>query len=553
VVSFQYSHLFNRSETSMRTSFGLATAMRAGLARGSRGFTPEEKGRSGWLIVAQAFLLPVAGVAVVTVLLMAVAAYSGFTLEPIIFLIPVVICAVRWGHVSASVTALLGTLSSDFFFIPPLYSLEIADPKQTIELALFLLVAVVTANLAARLRNEAAALRRREQEIANLYDFSRRLASCGTAHDLVRAIQEYLSLHLGCEAHLIRIAADFEAPGAAEKQVPQEIAQQARATIARDTASRLVTDPQQKNLWVLKSIATEMSDHGVLAVNLGAHPVQDRRRLDERIDALLAEASATLIRVDAVAALANANRRLESDVLKTALIGTASHELRSPVAAILGSASVLDQVPALRGNAKLRALIDGMHREAKRLDTDIQNLLDTVRITDMGIKPHLVLTDPTDIFAAAIRQRSHRVTAHNLTVDIAPDLPLINVDPVLIEQAVGQIIENAAKYSPADTEIAIVGDLEGEDVVLSVTDQGVGLTAEEASEMFRRTVRGRRHVGRTPGLGLGLWIARIFVTANGGTIMAHSPGPGRGTTMSIRLPARPVAMAPAAVSDAQTG
>jgi two-component system sensor histidine kinase KdpD len=195
-------------------------------------------------------------------------------------------------------------------------------------------------------------------------------------------------------------------------------------------------------------------------------------------------------------------------------------------------------MPALQGNDKIRSLVDGMHREAKRLDNDIQNLLDTVRITDSGIKPHVVWTDPADILAAAIRQRSHRVAAHKLKVDIEPALPLLNIDPVLLEQAVGQIIENAAKYSPAGSDITVVARKEREHVVLSVTDQGVGLTKEETGELFRRAVRGRRHVGNIPGLGLGLWIARIFVAANGGTLSAESLGPGRGTTMSIRLPIR---------------
>ena len=210
---------------------------------------------------------------------------------------------------------------------------------------------------------------------------------------------------------------------------------------------------------------------------------------------------------------------------------------------------------ALRGNEKLRSLVDGMHREAKRLDNDIQNLLDTVRITDTGIKPHLISTDPVEIFTSAIRLRSHRVAAHKLTVDIEPKLPLVNVDPVLLEQAVGQLIENAVKYSPADSDIAIVARAERDYVILSITDQGVGLTGEEASQLFRRAYRGQRHLGNVPGLGLGLWIARIFVAANGGTLFAHSPGPGRGTTMSIRLPVHqniaPEAAPP--LSDAQTG
>jgi len=502
--------------------------------------------------LAHVLLLPLAGVGLTTLLLVAVLQNSALKFEPIIFLIPVVICAIRWGLASALVCVAASAAVADFFFLPPVYSFAISDPNQIVELALFLFVAIVTSNLAARLKNEADATRRREHEIHNLYEFSRRLALCSTASDLVKAMQEYLSVHLGCAAYLISLTPDFDEHHVAERTaVPELIEREAREMIAsREVGSRLAVEPDKQCLWVLKSVATKMSDHGVLAVNLGKQSASSE--VNDRIDALLSEASATLTRIDAVAALANATVRLESDVLKTALIGTASHELRSPVAAILGSASVLDQMPALRANSTMRSLVDGMHREAQRLDTDIRNLLDTVRITDSGIKPNLVWTDPADIFAAAIRQRSHRVAAHKLKVDIHPALPLLNIDPVLLEQAVGQIIENAAKYSPAGSDIAIVARAEREHVVLSVTDQGVGLTNEETSQLFRRAVRGRRHVGNIPGLGLGLWIARIFVTANGGALTAESAGAGRGTTMSIRLPVRGnVAMTEAAEADAQ--
>jgi K+-sensing histidine kinase KdpD len=543
------------------------------VGRGMRFFTTSadqaggdaaEAGPDLFRAITQTVLFPLASVVLTTALLLAILHYSSLRFTPTVFLIPVVICAVRWGHLSAIVSALVSAAVSDFLFLPPIYSLAISDPSQIVDLALFLFVAMVTSSLAARMKSEADASRRQAHEIRNLYEFSRRLALCSTANDLVAAIQEYLSVRLGCAAHLIRLPDAFEEhPGVAAGAVPDGIVRQAHDMIAtHEAASRLAFDPARGCLWVLKAVTTTMSDHGVLAVNLGNHS-RDADPLNARIDALMAEASATLTRIDAVSALANANRRLESDVLKTALIGTASHELRSPVAAILGSASVLDQMPALRGNDKARSLVDGMRREAKRLDNDIRNLLDTVRITDTGIKPHRVWTDPADIFAAAIRQRSDRVAGHKLKVDIDPELPLVNIDPVLIEQAAGQIIENALKYSQPGTDIAIVARAEPGAVVLSVADQGVGLTTEETGELFRRAVRGRRHVGNIPGLGLGLWIARIFVSANGGTLTAHSAGPGCGTTMSIRLPVaadvtsprliQPDLAAAAASSHAQAG
>ena len=507
-------------------------------------------------ILARIVLYPLACVALMTALMTSVLSYTALEFESIVYLIPVLICATQWGLISAIVSIVGSAAVADFLFIPPVYSFAISDPQQILEMALFLLVALVTSNLAARLKKELDTLRRRELEIQNLYEFSRRLALCSTAGDLLKAIQDYLSIHLGCEAHLIHLASfDAGHVDGIQDMVPQPIAREAKEMVAaREPRSRLVTEPATNSQWALKHITTTMAEHGVLAVNLGQPAGPGTDKLNDRIDALLLEAGATLTRIDAAVALAKANMRLESEILRTALIGTASHELRSPVAAILGTASVLDQMLALQGDEKVRALVEGMHIEAKRLHGDIQNLLDTARITDTGVTARLVWTDPADIFNAAIRQRALRLGAHKLKVDFDPKLPLVNVDPILLEQAIGQLIENAVKYSPVGSHIAVVARPEDGEVVLSVTDEGVGLTAEEASYLFRRAYRGRRHLGDLPGLGLGLWIARIFVAVNGGTLSAHSPGPGLGTTMSIRLPVAPnITPELVPLSDAQSG
>jgi two-component system sensor histidine kinase KdpD len=124
-----------------------------------------------------------------------------------------------------------------------------------------------------------------------------------------------------------------------------------------------------------------------------------------------------------------------------------------------------------------------------------------------------------------------------VAVDVPAELPFIHVDPVLLEQALGQVIDNAAKYSPAGSTITIAAKTEGAAVVLSVKDEGVGLVGEERTRLWERFFRGERHASNVPGSGLGLWIARAFVTANGGEIEAFSEGADRGTIVSIRLPA----------------
>jgi K+-sensing histidine kinase KdpD len=484
-------------------------------------------------------VFPLLLVGATTVVLLLAVRFSPFEFNSILYLIPVMVSAIRWGVVPAMVAALASVAVSDFLFLQPLYSFLLNEPRDVVDLALFLFVAVVTGNLAARLQREVDSSHRREHEIHHLYLLSRRLALCSTASDLVAAIQEYLTSHLGCQAFLIQpLQENAESDTRADSPfMSTHLRAEAAAMVAaQDRSSRLVFDPDPRTLWALRAIASQISDHGVLAVNLGNPSPRETNQLNDRIEAILSEAAATLMRIDAVTAFANANSRLQSDFLKTALIGSMSHQLRSPIASILGSTSVLDGIPALRDDRRIRSLVDGMHREAKRLDNDIQNLLDTVRITDTGIKPVLEWTDPTDVITAAIRQRSHRLAGHRVEVDVEDGLPLLKLDSGLVEQAVGQVVENAGKYSPVGSTILIAVKGDAGELTIRVTDEGMGLMGDEAAQMFKRAFRGRRQIGAIPGLGLGLWIARIFVAANGGSIAARSLGPGRGTSVTIRLP-----------------
>jgi two-component system, OmpR family, sensor histidine kinase KdpD len=215
-----------------------------------------------------------------------------------------------------------------------------------------------------------------------------------------------------------------------------------------------------------------------------------------------------------------------------------SHELRSPIASILGSCSVLDKMPAVQGDNETQLLVDAIHDQAAQLDSHIRDLLDVTRISANGVRPQFEWTDPTDIVASALKQKQRRLAAHRVVVDLR-DSPLLQVDSVLVEQALGQLLENAAKYSPAGTRITIGSHCAAEGYLdLSVTDHGSGLTAEEKSELGKRCYRGERHAVGS-GSGLGLWIASTFIAANGGFLFAESEGPNRGTTISLRLPTVP--------------
>jgi two-component system sensor histidine kinase KdpD len=458
-------------------------------------------------------------------------------LVPIVYLIPVIIAATRWGTWPAVVAAITATAAADFFFYPPLYSFRLDDPQAAIDLLLFLLVALVSGDLASRLRRETETLRLREQEFHALHDFSRRLAACFTVSDLIGAIQSYLSGAFGRHSAFFITASDKTLPADPAGDIPPAVQENA-ASMIRKAGLDAVTfvDEATGNLWLLRAVSSEESTYGVIAVKIDS---DSRVLIDQgthRIEAMLAEASLTLQRLNIGGAVEQAGLRLKDQLLSDAFHGNLSHELRSPVAAIRGSASVLQSMPAIRGEDRVHSLVEGITDEVERLDSFIGNLLNATRVSASDIRPHLECADPRDIVNAAIRRRSRQLAAHDVKTEFADDLPMINVDSALVEEACGQLLENAAKYSPPGSTISVTTRAERGQVIVSVSDSGAGITAEERQQLGRRSFRGERHQATVSGSGLGFWIASTFITANGGSIDIASEGEGRGTTASIILP-----------------
>ncbi len=245
----------------------------------------------------------------------------------------------------------------------------------------------------------------------------------------------------------------------------------------------------------------------------------------------------------------SARARAETDQLRDALIGSVSHELRTPLASILGASTVICDSPVVRADSRLTELASVVRDEAERLDNDIQNLLDATRISREGVRPRIEWTEPADIVNVALEHCRAGLAAHVVDVEVAADLPLVHVDPVLIEHALRQVLGNAAKYAPKGSRIVVGAHRIDDEVVLSVSDQGSGLTEDESTRLGEKFFRGARHLQSTTGSGLGLWIATSFLRAHGGRLEAKSEGVGRGTTISLRLPVPPSKPEPADPSD----
>jgi K+-sensing histidine kinase KdpD len=482
-------------------------------------------------------LLSLGSVSLVTALLLLLEQTVAASLVPIAYLVPVIIAATRWGIWPATLASIASMAEADFFFFPPIFSFQVEDPQEVIDLLLFLVVALVSSNLASRLRQETETLRQRERDIHNLYDFSRRLAACFTVSELVSAIENYLSQTLGQPTVFFAAKNDGQLEPPRSGSVPKVVKEHATLAItAAGQSVRSVIDAPTQDVWLLRMVSSETAILGVVAVNIGVGSAETLEARTLRVEAIIEEVSLTLQRIDIEKAMEDARLRLQAQLLRDAFHGTLSHELRTPLATIRGSASVLDSIPLVQKDVRARSLVEAISDEVAELDRFIQNLLNATRVTAGGVTPHLEWADPRDIVNAAIKARSRRLAAHHIETEFADDLPLVHVDSGLIEESCGQLLENAAKYSPSGSTILVSVKSKQDDIMLSISDQGVGITADERPQLGRRLFRSQRHQATIPGSGLGFWIASIFVGANGGSIDIASPGQGLGATATITLP-----------------
>jgi K+-sensing histidine kinase KdpD len=488
--------------------------------------------------VALPLLKALACVALATAALLLLDRLLPFNLFPIVYLIPVVIAATRWGTWPAIVAAVAGGGAADFLFFTPFYSFSIDDPQEVIDLLLFLFVALVSSHLASRLRNEKETLKQRETELQHLYEFSRRLTACFTIPDLIAAIQDHLARTIGQQALFFVARTDGYLETSEAGIVPKEVEERIGSMIARiGLSAYTIFDAPTQSAWLLRAVHSDATVYGVIAVNIGSGSRAVVTARTHRVEAVLEEASLTLQRLDIGKAMDDARLQLQGQLLKDALHGMLSHELRSPLAAIRGSTSVLGLAPAVKGDGRLYQLTEAIADEVERLDGFIQNLVNTARVTTNSVEPRLEWADPRDIVTAAIASRSRRLAQHRVEADFDDDLPLANVDSALVQESLGQLLDNAAKYSPSGSVILVaVRALPGQ-VSLSVSDQGRGLTPQEKAKLGVRSFRSQRLRESIPGSGLGFWIASVFVRANGGSIEISSRGAELGATASIVLPA----------------
>jgi len=487
--------------------------------------------------LAVPILASLALVAATTVGLLILDYFFALRHVTLVYLVPVIVAATRLGIVPAVAAAIAGVGATAFFFYPPIYSFLVDDPQHLIELPLFVFVAIVTGHLATNLRRQAEIARRRENEVQELYAFSRRLAAAHTAGDICNAIREHLASIIGRRMFLFETAPGGETRGSLpdREPVPDTVRREIEALAAGRRRSPEQSFIAEGHDWLIRPLSGKRGTFAILAVDVGQHAGGAADVIKQRVDAVLRDATATLEQLDLDQAIGEARVRSETEALRDALIGSVSHQLRTPLASILGTATVISQAPANSSDPRLTSLANILRTEVDRLNGDVQDLLDAALISSEGIRLDAEWVEPADIINAAVERRQRLLARHRVVLQVADDLPFVYADPILLEQALGQVIDNAAKYSQPDSTVTLAARADGDTVVLSVADEGIGLVGDERTRLWERFFRGDRHASNVTGSGLGLWIAKSFVTANAGDIDAASEGADRGTVVSIRL------------------
>ena len=458
----------------------------------------------------------------------------------LVFLMAVLTSAVIHGLRPALYTCIVSALSFNFFFLPPRYTLTISDPESVLALFFFLGVAIIASNLTATVQRQAASARQRARTTEDLYLFSKKLAGTGTLDDALWATAFQIASML--KVRVVLLLPEDGSIAVKAGYPPDDTLDDADIAAARwawehnHAAGRGAdTLPGAKRLYV--PLRTGRTAVGVIGLDSdrrdGPLLTPEQQRL---LDALADQAALAIERVQLVADVDRAKLAAEADRLRSALLTSISHDLKTPLAAILGASGTLRDYFDSMSTEDRDDLLSTVVDESERLNRFIANLLDMTKIESGAMEPNYALHYAGDIAGSALRRAAKILDHHRMEMTIPADLPMVRVDPVLFEQVLFNLLDNAAKYAPEESVIRIEGWADADNVVVQVSDEGPGIPPADFNRVFDTFYRVRKGDQVRAGTGLGLSICRGFIEAMGGTITAGNRTDRSGAVFTIRLP-----------------
>ena len=455
----------------------------------------------------------------------------------LVFLAAVLLVAVRSSLGPALACAALSFLTYDFLFIPPNFSFSIQREEDVLTLLFFLLMAALTGNLAARQRRQLQALRDTQEETTELLDLSRKLTAATDRQAVINAASHHLEGW--SDLQLCLLNRDGQSGWKVETGGPLEFTEAERAAAdwawQHDQPAGAGTGTLPFGRWWWWPLSVEDGPLALLGVcaKEGQTLSGQRRRLLTALSQPLAKA---LARAQLADDLEAARLHGETEQLRSALLASVSHDLRTPLTSMRGS---IDSLLALGEAIPLedrRELLEGTRDEAERLDRYIQNLLDMTRLGHGALKLARDWVSPADIVGSALNRLRAVLAPLEVSTDVPAQLPLLYVHAALIEQALINVMENAARFSPSHGRLQLKAGADDSEVFFSVSDEGPGIPEEERAKIFDMFYTAARGDRGGQGTGLGLAICQGMVGAHGGRISVADGIEGHGTCITLHLP-----------------
>ena len=449
-----------------------------------------------------------------------------------LFLLVVVLSALRWGRGPGAWAALLSVLLFDFYFVPPRNSFSVNDTQYIFTFCLMLGVALVCGQLMARLRHEARVAAERERRAGALARLARDLSGALTQAQVTEIALTTIAGVLDAQTGLLLPDSAEQlhiAPGS-EGQIDASVG---RWSMEHRQMAGRGTDTLAAAPALYVPLIAPVRSRGVLVLQLRAPErlrVPEERRL---LDACASQIALALERVHFVEVAQQTQVAMEGERMRNTLLSTVSHDLRTPLTGILGAAqAALPHAP--QGPAQ--DMLVQIRNQAQAMQQLVDNLLAMARLQQGGVHLKREWLPVDELVGSALQQMRERLAGHVLHTQLAADLPLLLVDAVLMERVLVNLLDNAIKYTPQGTPITVAAHLDGPDCVLRVQDVGPGLPPHlPAAQLFEPFTRGQPE-SAVSGLGLGLALAQRIVHAHGGTLLAESAQPGPGTVFSMRVP-----------------
>ncbi len=451
--------------------------------------------------------------------------FVGFKILPInattqgfLYLIAILFLATAWGLTEAVVASVAAVLCLNYYFLPPIGTFTIADPANWTALVTFLITAITAGRLSTQAKRRALEVLERQQEVERLYALSRAILLFEPSESVAKQVAAHIAQTFGAPAVVLYTRADQAFHRAGPEEFPG-LDEQLRQAALEGTRFH------QDRSWIT-------------AIRLGGEPIGSLGMngvdlSDSALESLANLSAIGLERARAQEAATKAEVSRQSDALKSTLLDAIAHEFQTPLTTIKAATSaMLAQPPASAQNTDLLNLVDD---ETQRLSSLVSDAIRMARIEAGTVRLHRESTPLASLVETILSEKRSVLEDRHITVEIPPDLPRLRVDPELTAMALRQLIDNAAKYSSADSTIDISASLVDGQVVLSIRDHGQGIPEAELPHVFEKFYRGRQSKGQIAGAGLGLAIARAVIGAHGGKIWVESPA-GQGANFQIAWP-----------------